>query len=804
MKKISLLFFVLLCQIIIYSQAGMQRTPGKITGKVIDGSAKEPIEYANIIVFTSTDSSQVTGTVTNKDGQFEIGQLKPGKYYVEVQFISYQKRRFNNIILSRDKMSVDMGTIEISPTAINLGSVVVEGQRSPVSYKIDKKVINVDQMNTALSGNAADVLQNVPSVTVDIDGNVSLRGSTSFTVLVDGRPSILDAQDALQQIPASTIENIEIITNPSAKYDAEGSAGIINIILKKTVLSGISGVSNINAGFDDKYGGDIMMEYKTPFVSTNLSVEYNNMFYPGDSYSNNSTTYNGLTSHQISSGTGTWGRRGLSVRGGLTFNLGESDILSVGGGTGRRGMNRGNSLSYDSWSEQDDIHSYYRSLNNSTRNGYFYGIFMNYLHKFNNTGHEISAEIFSRNNNPKEESLTESYTDNIINNGIKSLEDGPSHNLDGQLDYTLPFGGSSKFEAGWRGEYDYSEDNNNYYSFDKNLNDYVFNSLYSHVAKSNESEHSFYSLYAGETGKLGFQGGLRAEYTYRSIKVDDFSDFVIDTWDFFPTLHTSYSFSETDQIMANYTRRIQRPRRWNLEPFDTWTDANNVRRGNPSLKSEYIDSYEAAFKTFVGSVSLSTELYYRVTNNKMEDINSAYSDNVTLTTFQNVGKDYSTGTEIMLNFGYDKLWDANLMGNLYNYKIEGSLFDQSFARESFNWNMRFNNNLKLLAGTQLQVNSSYNSSSVSSQGKRDGFFTADVAVKQDLFEKALSLTLQIQDIFASGKFKSTSSGPDFSSYRTFERDAPVFMLNVKYSINNYKSKDDGKINTGGYEDSGEI
>jgi outer membrane cobalamin receptor len=802
MKKALLLIFAMFLQLSVFSQTAPQRASGKITGKVIDGTAKEPIEYANIIVYSSDDSSQVTGTVSNKDGIFEISPLKPGNYYVDVQFISYQKKRIENISLARSRMEADLGTIEINATAISLGNVVVEGQRSSISYQIDKKIIDVEQMNTALSGNAADVLQNVPSVTVDIEGNVSLRGSSSFTVLIDGRPSVLDAQDVLQQIPASQIDDIEIITNPSAKYDPEGSAGIINIILKKSLMSGISGITNLNAGLDDKYGGDFIFEYKTNSVSTNIGVDYNNRFFPGESYSENTSTYNGVTSYLNNNGTGTWGRKMLGVRGGIDFYLSQNDNLSFGGRFGRRQMDRESNLSYESWSDVNTDHSFYLNSSTHERSGNFFGLFLNYQHKFEQQGHVLSAEFSTRHNDSEEETLTESFSADIINEGIKSKENGPSNDLEGKIDYTLPLGGNSKFEAGWQGESDISDDNTEYYAFDINQNGYVFNPQYSHKVKSDEREHALYSIYAGEIGNFGYQGGLRAEYTYRSIKVDDNNEFKIDTWDYFPTLHTSYSFSETDQLMASYTRRIQRPRGWSLEPFETWADANNVRRGNPALKSEYIDSYEGGFRTLLGPVSVSTELYYRVTNNKIEEISSVYAENVTLTTFDNVGKDYSLGTELMFNFGLDKIWEVNLMGNLYNYKIEGTLYDKSFSRESFNWSARFNNNIRLASGTQFQVNTSYNSPSVSSQGRREGFFTTDVAVKQELFDRTLSATLQLQDIFASGKNEFASSGPDFSNYRSFKRDSPVVMFNVRYSINNYKSEERRRNNEGDFEGEG--
>src|SRR3972149_8794145 len=261
-------------------------TGGTITGKVLDSLSHEPIEYANVVIISTRDSSVITGAVTNKEGIFNITGVRPGKLIAEVRFIGYYDKRFE-IGLKPGSMSVDFEEIFLNPAAINLDDVVVEGERSPVSYQIDKKVIDVSQMPIVISGNAADLLENVPSVTVDIEGNVSLRGSSNFTVLIDGRPSVLDAQDALQQIAASTIDKIEIITNPSAKYDPEGTAGIINIILKKSKNSGWSGIANANAGLNEKYGGDFLFEYKNQSYKTTFSLDYNRRFFPGNSLEEN-------------------------------------------------------------------------------------------------------------------------------------------------------------------------------------------------------------------------------------------------------------------------------------------------------------------------------------------------------------------------------------------------------------------------------------------------------------------------------------------------------------------------------------
>ena len=243
--------------------------------------------------------------------------------------------------------------------------------------------------------------------------------------------------------------------------------------------------------------------------------------------------------------------------------------------------------------------------------------------------------------------------------------------------------------------------------------------------------------------------------------------------------------------MASYTRRIDRPRGWQLEPFDTWMDANNVRHGNPSLQPEFIDSYELGFQTFVGQISLSNDIYYRVSHDKIEFVRSAYSDNVTLITFENVGQDYSLGTEFMLTFDpIVKVWNVNLTGDVYDYKINGVIFNQAYENSSFNWSTRFSNKINFNSSTSMELNVRYNSPTVSSQGRREGYFRTDAAIKKDFMNKKLSLTLQIRDLFSTGKWEFTTQGADYFSYNHFTRQAPRVTLNIKFNFNNYQSKDE--------------
>jgi outer membrane receptor protein involved in Fe transport len=774
--------------------------PGKtLTGKVFDSATSEPIEYVNIVIYSQVDSSLVTGGVTNSEGFFNISMERAGRFYVEIKFIGYDIE-IREAQLIRGRLNVDLGEISIHPSAVNLSDVVVEGERLPITYQIDKKVVNPDQMLNVISGNATDILQNVPSVQVDIEGNVSLRGSQSFIVLIDGRPSVLDAQDALQQIAASSIDKIEIITNPSAKYDPEGTAGIINIIMKKSSDSGLSGIVNANAGKYDSYGGDFLINYQASSLKINLGFDYNQRTLPGNNVQNNLYFFEDNTSTVNSTGDIDRERINYEGRGGVEFALSPDDLLSFGARLGRRERQNFSDKIFteSSVNEPDDFN--YLGLTDRSRSGNYYALNSNYSHTFGIKGHLLLGELFYSYRNSDEFTITSEFSEEVQFSGKKTTEFGPSTDFRGKLDYIFPFSEFSKFEAGYQGEVDISEETNELYEFNPDNADYEFQSQYSNLNKYNRSEHALYSIYSNWLWEIQLQAGLRAEFTYRTIEVPTQNKSTnLDRIDYFPSLHSSYEFTKGRTVMASYSRRIDRPRGWALEPFDTWIDANNVRRGNPELQPEFIDSYESGFQTFLGEFSLTTEIYYRVTHNKIERVRSAIDENVSLTTFENVGTDYSLGAEAMLNFDPFNFWNVNLMGNVYNYLVEGILYEKPFSQESFNWQSRFNNNFKIGKSTQIQFNLNYNSPTVSSQGRWEGYFRSDLSVRQEIIENVLAATLQARDLFGTRKREFTSEGENFSSYNYYSFQSPVLMLNLRYTFNNFKPERKRGEGGGGFE-----
>ena len=778
----------------------------RITGRIVDAERSRPIEYANIVLHRVADSTMAQGTISDPQGRFVLGNVPVGRYYLAIHFIGYEDAFVNDINITRDGGVTDLGDITLTLTPIELDEVEVAADRAPVVYELDKKVINVDRQLTATSGTAVDVLQNVPSVTVDLDGTVRLRGSGSFTVLIDGRPTALEGSDALAQIPSSMIENIEIITNPSARYNPEGMSGIINVVMKKDSKAGNSGVVNLGAGWEDKYNTDALYTIRQNGWSMHFGGDYRKRFMGGVERERSSFLGPDGSTDIVADGSSHRQGGGWSLRAGGDVELSASDRITASFRLGNYGRENGSRMDYLETLPGMTDPTRYVSRGNSGRSGDWMGADLEYRRDFGAKDHALVTQFSFRRREGEETSVDELLDlAGAVTSGRISTEDGPGRRLELKIDYSLPLGEKSKFVAGYEGRDGKSEDATTFSEYDPASGAYVFRTEFDRNTDYARFTQGLYSTWSTAFGALGLQAGMRAEHTDRTVTTSDGQEYGFLQWDLFPTFHTSYNFGPMQQVMASYTRRIEHSRGWFLEPFETWMDAYNVRRGNPDLKPEYIDSYEAGFQTNIGAALFSAEGYHRVTNNKVEFIRSVYRDNITLRTVENVGQEFSTGVELMLNLDLFEVWDVYLLGNLFDYRIEGAFGGRDFAEQRFTWNVRFNNTFTLAPTTMLQVNASYNSPTVSAQGRVEGYAVTSIAVRQELFERRLALTLDVSDVLGTAERESTFRGPDFSSYSYAMEDAPVVMLNLRWFINRAQNERDregrrGRQDMGGDDD----
>ncbi len=771
---------------------------GVVTGTIEEFGTGNLMEYANVVLFSVRDSAMVTGAISTMDGKFILEKVPFGRHYLVANFIGFTKKTIQDIRITPQKTAVDLGVIELHSSTEALQAVEITAQKQLVEYQIDKKVVNVSQDIMAQGGSAVTALENTPSVQVDIDGNVSLRGSSSFTVLIDGRPSILQGSDALQQIPASNIETIEIITNPSAKYDPDGVAGIINVVLKEKIDKGFSGVVNASIGSKNSTSIDFLLNYHYQKFNFFIGADYNNRRHEGERESRDETYRNDTTFFRNDIGSRNRGREGYGVRGGIEYFITNRTVISAEGRYGYYDFNGGGKSHLHQFSFPETIDIFSSNISEMSRNGNYYNGKLSLQHKFDMKGHKIDMMLYyaqreGDNSDEQKEANTDAFFQPIEEEPsfIRTIEKNTSNNYRFNVDYVLPVSENGKIEAGYQMRI---EDKNDIYILDDYhyiTSEWVEDTMFSNSMDFRRDIHAVYGIYSDKWKSFGYQLGLRGEYTYREIKnARSTEGTLIDRWDLFPTVHLSKSFTNKNQLLASYTRRIDRPGGWYLDPFINYTDQFNYRKGNPALQPEYTDSYELGYQMWAWGAMFSLEGYYRVTTNKITRIRTLQADNTFMHTFENLNNDYSLGGELMVRFDPVKWLNLNVTANLYQYRLEGDVENQSVDAESLNWNSRLNAVVKLPYDLRLQLNGMYYGPSITAQGETKGFFMTSAAVRKDFFSKNLSATLSIRDIFSTGKHEFTSSGTGFSSYNYFNRKAPIFSFSLSWKINNYEKRVD--------------
>ncbi len=775
---------------------------GRIRGMIVDLGSQQPMEFANIAVYNRSDSMLVTGGITNGRGQFEIGGLENGTYFVEANFIGYERTRLPEINIESARQMVDIGRVALSNSTIEMGEVAVIADRQRVEFQIDKKVVNVSQDINAAGGTAIDVLENTPSVEVDMDGNVQLRGSSNFTVLIDGRPSVLSGSEALRQLPASVIDNIEIITNPSAKYEPDGMAGIINVVLKKNILAGFNGLLNTMVGTGDKYRSDFTLNYRTKKSNLFLGADWTEDNSYGTFFSERQTFFRDTTFYIVSDGTRDFVRGGWNLRGGADLFLTEKATLTLSGTTGSFNNERNGGSSLTEFSRPAFRDVFMVNQNLSGREGNLFNTNISFQQKFDDKGtHKLEALFFySRRTASDGEQQDEFLSDQNFQRNlgfldrIRSTEAEVSNEYRFKLDYVKPLQGSSKLEAGLQSTLDREEEDFGFDNFNPIANNWEINPMFSSNMVFKRDIHAGYFTYSGRLSKIQFMGGLRGEYTFREIDQEKLAQpYTLDRFDLFPTGHLSMQATKSMQLMASYSRRINRPNGGDLDPFPSYMNRYTVRIGNPELEPEYTSSYQASVLQRFGTSFISAELFYRSTNNLISRIQELRDDGIVYMTATNVNQDFTAGTEVMGNFNLTKWFMLNASFSLFNYRIEGELNGRSIDRQSTSHSMRFNGTIRLHPESRLQITAFYRGPSIQPQGETSSMMFTNLSYRQELFDKKLTATLSIRDILATGKFEGKTIAPDFTNQFKFQREPRVVQLTLSYRINNYRSE---RNNTG--------
>jgi len=779
---------------------------GKISGKVIDSKTKAPIEYSNVILYKADNSTMINGTISANGGSFMLDKIPEGNYFLKISFMGYGSKTIDNIEISSSQ--VDIGKIELDPESLNLDEVVIKGEKEMISYNLDKKVISVDKNITSSGGTALDVMQNIPSVAVDANGGVSLRGNSNLTILIDGKPSSLSglsSNDILTQIPASSIENIELVTNPSAKYDPDGTAGIINIVLKKQSISGINGVLSLNAGTGERYNSSANFNLRNP--EFNLFGSYdgnlNKMNYAGTS--DRTSTINSLSSLLSQNLDGTNNFRMQNINLGGDYYIDYQNSLSLNFRLRSGDFDSKNSTLNSNY-ETDILTKKFDRANDSKRGFDALNYTLSYKKTFDTKLQEFTADVLYSDAKMTADGKTDqNYFDTVTDDIYSSIfQKSNSKNTNKmwvlQANYIQPFESWGRIETGFKSNIKNVTMRNDYLDYDNFTSDWQINFLSQNYFDYKEQIHAGYLIYTNEISQFKYQFGLRGEQAIIDGNLINRNEkFSNNYFSLYPTIHLGYSISKVDEIQLSYSRRVDRPSNRQLNPFVDYSDSLNIFSGNPKLNPQYINSYELGYSTLLGKSSLSSTVFYKETNGLISTISTLQPNGVTLSTYKNIAQSSSYGVEFIASTSLWKWWKLNGNVSYFNIKIDDNS-SLGLNQSSNSWTAKLNSNMTLWEDIQLQIIGSYSSpsvlimgggfmgTSVTAQTKMKEQYYVDAAIRKDFLQGKLSLTLRVSDIFNSRNFNSTTDGLNFSTISNRKNDTRVAYLGISYRLGGFSQK----------------
>jgi len=808
MKKIkfAVLLVFLLTGLYNYAQ---QEPPGKnkvkVTGKVFEKVSKQPLEYATISITATNDTKVIAGGITNPKGEFEVA-VAPGTYDIKVEFISFKVSEIKGKIIDGD---TNLGVVNLSEDAAQLNEVVVRAEKSTVEIKLDKKVYNVGQDMMVKGGTVSDVLDNVPSVSVDTEGNVSLRGSDNIRILIDGRPSnAINMAEALRQLPADAIDKVEVITNPSARYDAEGGSGIINIILKKGKNQGVNGTFIASTGIPETYGVSGNLNYKTEKLNYFTTAGYNYRTNEGAGKTNSEyfnadgTTRNFLDEDRDTKRT----REGFNGRAGIEWTVAPNTFWTNAINYQKNTGNDRDLINYNNYDAARAFTGATYRLNNGDTANENVEYTSNLIKNFNDKGHKLTADLsISRNTDDSNSLITGS--DNFNN----TLNDQVQKQIQVQADYVLPLGKGSQFEAGYKGSF--GDLNNEYFVRDENGAPI---SNLSNNLEYKENINALYTSYGFKVNKFSYLFGLRWEDTNIEVNLLDTNDFNTKKYNnLFPSAFVSYEISDQSNFSASYSKRLSRPRGRFMNPAVNYSSNINIFQGNPDLDPSLTDKYDIGYIKRWDKVTFNTSAYFEDTKDVFSFVRSPTGETVNgipviLSRPINLGKEQKFGFEFTLNYTPLKWWKLNSNFNLYNVKTTGEnsytdangvLVVQNLDNQANSWFARINSKITLPYKIDWQLTAMYNGEQKTAQGKNLGQFGMNTAFSKDVLKDKATIAFNISDVFNSRIMRSYTYLENQTSYGEMQWRKRQFNLSFTYRFNKAKNERDKNAprNDGGGE-----
>ncbi len=774
-----------------------QKKGSIVSGTITDKASKQPVEFATVQLLNA-DSSVAASAITDKKGKFTLTNVSPANYTLRASFIGYEKsNKLISVLAAQTKFNA--GTIEIFSVSFNMFEVTVTAKKSMLNTSIDRKVYDVSKDIMAQSGNASDLLKNIPSVEVDIEGQVSLRGSAEVIILINGRPSPLMGKtraEALQQLPANSIERIEVITNPSARYKPDGTVGIINIVLKKNTKAGLNGTVIANAGNKDRYNANISLNYKPGKLNlfSTYSIRKDNRI----RLNNIDRSY--FDSLQKISGFYTQNSRSHSLpiahvlTFGADYTLSERNSIGISGNYVNRHFTRRdvvNNLSYD---ENKSITENYDRLRYDPEYEIEKNATAYWQHNFPKEDHDLRIEF---NASASDEQEDNHYTNvyyftaapaSFDNTLIKQRD----HQQELTIDYSNPLSEDSKLEAGYDGSFQQLDMNFYGEYFDTTQGKFVKDMIKSNRFLYNEYIHAFYGTYQRSFEKFGFSAGLRIEEASINGKLVTKDSLINNTYfKVYPTLHLSYKLNESE-LQLNYSKRVHRAEGDDINPFPEYQDPRNLRAGNPKLKPEIIHSIEFGYKWQNKNFSFVPSLYYRYKLNGFTSVIIPLNDSTLLTTMQNLSNDKSAGLELIFS-AKAKFLTVNLSSSFFYNQMDASDLGYGTKKSIVSMSTNFISTFTLSKTTIMQVSCNYRSPRLTPQGKTFGSFVFNAGMRQDLFKKKVSVMLTMSDLFKTLKQKTILNTPFLNQTVIGKRDAQIVYLGISYRFGKTIKKTEDKL-----------
>lgn len=800
LKKTLYTAVLLILSASIFAQTSIKKV--FVTGKILDKASSKPMEFVTLSVFNSNSNKLISGSVTDGTGNFSL-DINNGTYTIKIEYMGYKSKILTQQSITGD---VNLGTIFLEEDAKEIEAIEIRAEKTTVDIKLDKKVYNLGKDLMVKGGTVSDVLDNIPSVTVDGEGNISLRGNENVRVLIDGRPSnAVSINDALRMLPADAVDKIEVITNPSARYDAEGGAGILNIVLKKGKIKGFSGTFITNTGIPDNHGISGTLNYKAKKINifTNQSVNYRSN--PG--FSTFNSKY--LNSNNSARNYIDENRENSRINQGYNASFGFDWYLSKN----TTWTNNINYRNYKGDNEEDvdflnydanRVFTFYRnrlSNENQIENNIEYN--SNLVINFNKTGHKLTADLSISNSNNDANARINDVTslNNTLNVDTTKNNQNQKRNLI-QVDYVYPITDDIQFETGYRG------------SFINQQTDYavvtngIVNPTFTNILQYIENVNALYTQIGFKVSKLSMLYGLRFEDSDIEINQFTTSQFKNKKYNnFFPSAFFTYELGADTNLSLNYSKRINRPRGRQINPFSTYSSNINLFRGNPDLDPSLTDAIDFGFLKKIGKITFSSSVYYNYTKNSTQFVRfveGVNPDNIPITTtsFVNIGEEKRSGLEFTINYTPFKWWRLNSNFNLFKAETKGDFtytyFDinnvsitksQNLDNSASSWFTRLNSKITLPNKIDWQTNLTYNGSQRTAQGMVKGIFAMNLAFSKDIFKDKGTLALNINDVFNSRIRRMETYIPgQIDSYGEMQWRVRQVTISFTYRFNKQKNE----------------